>query len=76
MGGLKRFNLVIITIGVTVSKFPQKAPLSGVIDGLLKKVGPKKKKKALQGNYRIIACFVCYLVSNLLDQRIERKRNE
>lgn len=44
MGGLKRFNLVIITIGVTVSKFPQKAPLSGVIDGLLKKVGPKKKR--------------------------------
>lgn len=50
MGGLKRFNLVIITIGVTVSKFPQKAPLSGVIDGLLKKVGPKKKKR----HYRAI----------------------
>lgn len=57
MGGLKRFNTVIITTGINESRFPQKAPFSGVIDGLLKMAGQKGITGKLQNHCLLYLVF-------------------
>lgn len=57
MGRLKRFNTVIITIGINESRFPQKAPFSGVIDGLLKMAGQKGITGKLQNHCLLYLVF-------------------
>lgn len=56
MGGLKRFNSVI-TVGITMLRFPQKAPFSGATDSHLKMEGQKSITEKLQSHRLLYLLF-------------------
>lgn len=56
MGGLKRFNSVI-TVDITMLRFPQKAPFSGAADGHLKMKGQKGITGKLQSHCLLYLLF-------------------
>lgn len=58
MGGFRKLNSVIITVRITVSRFPQKASLSEVIESLLKVAGQNGITGKLQNH-----CLLYFLFS-------------